>query len=140
MHRSFVVKQGKGKMKDKLIDTCVFVDYLRGKTEAKVWLQKLEIRHVAISAATYAELVTGCQDKTNLNVVNQMLSRYTVHHFNSATSQHALDWYKKYRLSHGVDYLDCLIAATAVEFDLQICIFNLKHFLALPGVDVTEPY
>lgn len=127
-------------MKDKLIDTSVFVDFLRGKTEAKVWFNALEVRHVAVSAVSVMELVQGCRNKAELDEVNQLLARYTVHHFSNAISQRALDWYKQFHLSHRIGYLDCLIAATAIEHELQVCTWNVKHFVVLLGVDADKPY
>jgi predicted nucleic acid-binding protein len=52
----------------------------------------------------------------------------------------ALDLFKKYRLSHGVDWPDCQIAATARRLGLEVYTQNLKHFAAFPGLRVVRAY
>lgn len=42
------------------------------------------------------------------------------------------------RLSHGVGFLDSLVAATS--HDLPIATLNLKHFEPLPDVRARRPY
>jgi len=43
-------------------------------------------------------------------------------------------------LSHRIGLLDVLIAFTAMEFNAELCTFNLKHFRAVPGLRLLQPY
>jgi predicted nucleic acid-binding protein len=52
----------------------------------------------------------------------------------------ALNLYRQFRLSHGVDWPDCQIAATASRLDVEVVTTNLKHFNAFPGLRVARPY
>ena len=127
-------------MKVNLIDTAILVDFLRGKSDALTWIHSLDVLHTALSVVTVAELIRGCRNKSELDSLNKELGRYTEYHFNAAISERALDWYQRFHLSHGVGYLDCLIAATAVEYESQVCTLSVKYFEPLPGVDVRKPY
>lgn len=50
--------------------------------------------------------------------------------------QHAIDLLRVYYLSHGLQFLDALIAATAKEENLTLVTGNTKHFLFIPGLTV----
>ena len=52
----------------------------------------------------------------------------------------ALDLYRHFRLSHGVDWPDCQIAATALRLGVEVYTQNVKHFTAFPGLRVVRPY
>jgi len=52
----------------------------------------------------------------------------------------ALDLYREFRLSHGVDWPDCQIAATAMRLGIEVFTQNVKHFTAFPVVRVVRPY
>ena len=49
-------------------------------------------------------------------------------------SQTAFDFYKHFHLSHGVGFLDCLIAATAHSHGYRLATLNLRHFTVLSGL------
>jgi predicted nucleic acid-binding protein len=52
----------------------------------------------------------------------------------------AYDLLLAHRLSSGLNIPDCLIAATALTRAGRLYTFNLKHFQAVVGLDVREPY
>jgi len=43
-------------------------------------------------------------------------------------------------LSSRLSIPDCLIAAMALTRSARLYTFNLKHFKAVPGLDVQQPY
>jgi predicted nucleic acid-binding protein len=55
-------------------------------------------------------------------------------------SQNALALYQRFRLSHNIGFLDCLIASTARKQDLRVATLNLKHFAPFSELEVKRPY
>jgi predicted nucleic acid-binding protein len=57
---------------------------------------------------------------------------------------HDIDWAMQqleiYRLSHGVDIPDCLIAAPSYRLQIPLYTRNLKHFSPLLGELAQAPY
>jgi predicted nucleic acid-binding protein len=52
----------------------------------------------------------------------------------------ALSFLSQHRLSAGIGFLDCLLAATAIENGLVLATVNDKHFRPLSGLKVERPY
>ncbi len=52
----------------------------------------------------------------------------------------ALEQYADLRLSHGLNLLDSLIAATAIGRGEMLGTFNLTHFRAVPDLVTVQPY
>ena len=124
----------------RLLDTSIFIDYLRGSETAKAWMNHLQMGELAFSVVTAAELLAGCRNRREQDSVEKELSLYPMIHISGAVSQTALEWYRQFRLSHGVGFLDCLIGASAHHYGLTVCTLNDKHFLPLPELRVERPY
>lgn len=123
-----------------LIDTTILVDVLRGNTSARIWIDALPEDGCAISVITAAELLAGCRNRTEQRTVERELELYEILWITEEISQTALDFYKRYHLSHNVGFLDCLIAATAIVNGLQLATVNLKHFAPFPHLVSERPY
>jgi predicted nucleic acid-binding protein len=123
----------------RLLDTSVFVDYLRGGETAKAWISESSME-LAFSVVTVAELLAGCRNRREQEVIEKELALYPMVHLSGAISQTALEWYRQFHLSNGVGYLDCLIGASAYHYGLVICTLNDKHFRPLPELKVERPY
>jgi len=122
-----------------LLGTSILVDLLRGFPAARDWIDSISQPERAISVITAAELLTGCQNRSEQRVVERELSLYETVGLSEEASQTALERYKHFRLSHGVGFLDCLIAATAFHNELGLATLNLKHF-PFPDLRVERPY
>jgi len=124
----------------RLLDTSIFIDYLRGTETSKAWLSNFSTGELAYSVVTAAELLAGCRNRREQDLVEKELALYPMIHISGAISHAALEWYRRFHLSHGVGFLDCLIAASAHHYGLTICTLNDKHFRPLPDVKVERPY
>ncbi|MDL1909506.1 type II toxin-antitoxin system VapC family toxin [Chloroflexi bacterium CFX6] len=124
----------------RLLDTSIFIDFLRGSETAKAWIGGFSTGELAYSVVTAAELLAGCRNRREQGIVEKELMLYPVVHISGAISQTALDWYRQFHLSHGIGFLDCLIGASAHHYGLTICTLNDKHFHPLPEVKVERPY
>ena len=118
-----------------LLDTSILVDLLRGSA-----IDTLDISDRLISVITAAELLAGCRNQREQRAVERELALYTTLWLEEAASQTALDLYRRFHLSHGAGFLDCLIAATAVTHGLPVTTLNLKHLAAFPDVQAEKPY
>jgi predicted nucleic acid-binding protein len=124
----------------RLLDTSIFVDYLRGNAAARTWLGGFSTDEMAYSVVTAAELFAGCRNARERTAIEKELALYPMIHISGAISQTALDWYREYHFSHGVGFLDCLIGASAYHYGLTLCTLNDKHFRPLPDLKVERPY
>jgi hypothetical protein len=87
-----------------------------------------------------AELLTGARDKTEQMLIDSFLQSFSLALPNEADGLVALDLYRQFRLSHGVDWPDCQIAATALRLHVEVFTQNVKHFGAFPGLNLVRAY
>jgi predicted nucleic acid-binding protein len=120
-----------GVQHEPLVDTDVWIDYLRGHPQAVKCVAQLPER-VWISAVSVAELHAGVREGPEREALAQLLSTLEVADLNSAIATRCGLLRRDYGRSHGVVLNDALIGATALELDLQLLTLNLKHF---PGLD-----
>ena len=54
-----------------LCDTCILIDYLRGKTEVKQKLEKDREQGLGMSSVTYMELMVGALNKREVGIIKK---------------------------------------------------------------------
>lgn len=123
-----------------LIDTSIMVDLLRGIDAAANWIDSIKPENRYLSFITAAELTAGCRNKDEQKKIERELKGYILLYLDPDDCKQALEWYKKFCLSHGVSFMDSLIAATGYKKNLQIATLNNKHFKHLTGISVIRPY
>lgn len=109
-------------MADVLVDTDVFIDHLRGATELKAGKHRLHY-----SVVTRAELFAGTTATETITTLLGPLRELPV---DRAVAERA----GRIRRETGVILPDALIAATALEFDLQLATRNRRHFEPIRGL------
>ena len=114
-------------MKKLLIDTDVLIDYLRGKNDAKAFIDNIE-DVIYISTITAAELYAGARKGKELTELDFFIDTFEVINVNKNISKTGGLYCNQYKPSHGTGLADALIAATAKEINAQIVTFNSKHF------------
>jgi len=122
-----------------LIDTDIFVDYLRNFTEAVTFFQLLIKRQrVFFSAITEAELLAGKinEDEEKREKLLHFLSLWTKVPVNNAIAVFAGDLSRKY----DSEIPDALIAATAITHHATLLTRNIKDFKAVKNLIVRSPY
>jgi predicted nucleic acid-binding protein len=93
-----------------------------------------------VSSITEMELIVGCGDSAQLKRVNVLLAATRRVHISEQASQQALDWIRRYRLSHGLAIPDAPIGATALTSGLPLYAKNTRHFQMLPDLELIGPY
>jgi predicted nucleic acid-binding protein len=123
-----------------LLDTSILIDVLRGYKPARDWVNSIPEAVQFVSVVTAAELLSGCRNRAEQRSIERELALYQVIWLDEDTSRTALQFYQRFHLSHGVGFLDCLIAATTMMLGLRLMTLNLKHFASFPNLQVEKPY
>ena len=110
-----------------LIDTDVWIDFLRGHAHAIRFIRALPDR-VFISAVSVAELHVGVHDGPKRQALDELLSTLEVLDLNTTIAAKGGLLKRDYGRSHCVRLNEASIAATAQEHSLQLCTLNVKHY------------
>lgn len=121
-----------------MLDADILILLRRQVPEAEAWLDGLPSRPPVCGYAAL-ELLFGCQNTKELKETEKFLSKFRIL-FPSAIGVEASLTLANLKLSHGLGSIDALIAATALEHGLPLYTFNVKHFGAVPGLQVIVPY
>ncbi|MFW5803235.1 MAG: type II toxin-antitoxin system VapC family toxin [Verrucomicrobiota bacterium] len=120
-----------------LLDTNILIDYLRDHSQAVKYLEASS-ELMSISALTVAELHAGARNDTEKQKLREFTTAFEVIPADAAICEIGGDFRTTYALSHGIDLIDGLIAATSVVCDVPLVTLNKKHFPMLGNVIV--PY
>lgn len=131
-----------------LIDTCLIIDLLQGRPEARGWYETL--RHgFMVSRMTWFELFEGVFQQRltsdDHRAAQRTLLRYltplTLIEISNPVSQHAGDLYLRRKPAYlTLSPADCLIAATALHQQVPLYSRNVKHMAPLLGEALIVPY
>ena len=124
-------------MKKMLFDTDILIEYLRGKDEAKAYIDNIK-DVIYISSITMAELYAGVRKGNESKKLEIFIETFEVISLNKNIAKTGGLYRNQYKPSHGTGLADALIAATAKEIGAQVVTFNSKHFPMLN--DIVEPY
>jgi predicted nucleic acid-binding protein len=123
-----------------LIDTDVMIEVLRGVAAANNWLRNLPKETFAIPGIVAMELLMGCRNPAEIHRIRKFVNSCTTVWPDASESAQAYELLASNRLASGISIPDCLIAAMALHRETRLYTFNLKHFSAIPGLDVQAPY
>lgn len=128
-------------MPDPVFDTSVLMDHLNGRTEPASLLASFRKRgSLATHVVVAAELFAGAVDKRDRRVIEQLLSSFEVLYPVEHDLRHSLTLLSRYGPSHGVEWHDCVIAATCLRLERAVVTLNDRHFRAVRGLAVERPY
>lgn len=123
-----------------LLDTDIMIDVLRGYEPALDWLRGLADEPVGLPGLVAMELLQGCRDRAEQQIVQTTLRPYVLHWPTQADCARAYDDFAAYRLSHNLGILDALIAETVVGLGVSLATFNEKHYRAVTQLSLLQPY
>jgi predicted nucleic acid-binding protein len=117
-----------------LVDTDVFVWYMRGNEKAKRVIDNL--KSFSISVVTYIELVQGLRNKKELNVLRSSLKGWNAEiiYINEEISIKAMFLVEQYYLSHSIQLADALVGATSVIYGMPLLTANTKHYTTIKNI------
>lgn len=128
-------------MAETVVDSSVLIDYLRGRDPAREYLEALQSADdLATHIIVAAEVLTGTRDRREQDAVLHTLREFHMHVASEPDCSDALNSLTQFRLSHGVGWHDCLIAATCLRKNLPVATLNDKHFGVFEELEVSRPY
>ena len=122
-----------------LVDTDVWIDFLRGIPQAVAFVSKLP-NDVAISSISVAELYAGVRDGVESQALKDLLDTLEIIDLNRDIAQAGGLIRREHGKTHGVGLNDALIAATAVNRNACLHTLNVKHYPSLRKNQVAQPY
>jgi tRNA(fMet)-specific endonuclease VapC len=119
-----------------VIDTSIFIEYLRSKDRTNTALAKLPTETVLyFSSITAFELYSGATDIKKRQDIDTLLQGVFILPLNTDIAKNAGFIYQDLRRrGNMIEVTDILIAATALENDLPIKTLNTNHFQRIPGL------
>ena len=122
-----------------LVDTDVWIDFLRGIPQAVAFVSKLP-NDVAISSISVAELYAGVRDGVESQALKDLLDTLEIIDLNRDIAQAGGLIRREHGKTHGVGLNDALVAATAVNRNACLHTLNVKHYPSLRKNQVVQPY
>lgn len=121
-----------------LIDTDVLIWLFRGKPSARRAVESCD--RVQLSAITYMELVKGLRDKEEFRSLRKTIHEYDweIVPLSENISHRATVYIENFALSDGLELADALIAASAVESGTPLMTANVKHYKAIPEMELAR--
>jgi len=116
-----------------LTDTTVLIDHIRGQTSATRFISQ---NRPYISIVCQAELIQGSKDKSSLILNQKLCEKLNIIPISERTSLLAIRLISEHFLSHHLEFLDALIAATAINLSLTLVTSNAKHFSFIPNLQL----
>ena len=122
-----------------LVDTDVWIDFLRGTPQAVAFVSKLP-NDVVISCISVAELYAGVRDGAESQALKDLLDTLEIIDLNRDIAQAGGLIRREHGKAHGLGLNDALIAATAVNRKACLYTLNIKHYPSLRKNQVAQPY
>jgi tRNA(fMet)-specific endonuclease VapC len=125
---------------DAIVDTSIFVDYLREIPQAQQWFLANMHLGLSITPVVWMEIVQGARNSIERAQYLRFLRQFTIEHPTPDDNHWAMRQLAQFHLSHGVEMGDVMIASVATRLNVPLYTLNIKHYQALPGVLVQRPY
>lgn len=121
-----------------LLDSDIFIDFLRGYTPAQAWFASLDWEETAFSAITEGELLSGqdCNDAEARQKTLTLLQAATKVILTNEIAKKAGDLRREYH----IPMIDAFVAASALTYKLLLITRNVKHYQNVKGLEVQKPY
>lgn len=121
-----------------LCDTNILIELYRNNTVIVAAVEAIGQNSVAVSDVTRAELFVGALNKRELQILSKDLKQLSILPIRPEISSMAILLLEKYCLSHGLDFHDALIAATAIFHQLELFTLNIKDFAYISDIKIYE--
>jgi tRNA(fMet)-specific endonuclease VapC len=123
-----------------VVDTGIFIDYLRSKDKSKTILQNLpDDVELYISSVTLYELYMGATSPQKWIDVKTLTDDIPVLPFTKTISEKAAIIYQELKKENKIiEFRDIFIAATAMTHNLPVLTRNKRHFTRVKGLKLRE--
>lgn len=123
-----------------VIDTGIFIDFLRSKDKSKTILTSLEANaEIYISSVTVFELFVGATDSRKLQHVQTLIDSIPTVPFTNDVAQTAADLHLQLKARNKIiEFRDLFIAATALAYNQPLLTKNIKHFSRIDSLQLVN--
>ena len=118
----------------------MIIDAYRGFTLAVNWFAANRQLVFAITPIIWLEVVEGAPNKREQTALIGLLGRFQMIYLTEDDQKWAMEQIVKFKLSHNIGMMDCLIAAPAFRLNLPLYTRNAKHFTPMLASLVNVPY
>jgi predicted nucleic acid-binding protein len=122
-----------------LLDTDILIDVQRGHPPAVAWFATVT-QPLAVPGFVVMELIQAAENTRQVQQARKQVAGIPILWPGQADCSRALADFATLHLSHKLGLIDALIAATAVGHGATLCTFNIKHYRAVPGLTLAQPY
>ncbi len=121
-----------------VVDTSIFIEYLRAKDKTKTALFQIpDDERIYISAVTLYELLMGAYTTGKINDIKALTEDLPVLPFNRDVAEKAAGIYHQLRQKNKmIEFRDIFIAATCMVNNYPVKTLNKKHFDRINGLSV----
>ena len=127
--------------RDVLIDTSIFIDFLRKKRKEQSLLWRVLDRGYAcfVSVVTVFELYAGAVTEHHVRELDVLLDWFLILTFNAKIAKTSAEIYRVLRHQNQlIEFRDIFIGATAVVHSLPIVTLNEGDFQRIPNLAVLD--
>ena len=111
-----------------LCDTNILIHAFNGRVDTIEQLNKVGWSEIVLSSITVMELFQGMGNKNELVQMKKKIQYYDIVQIDKVVSETAIEFIEKYKLSHGLQIPDAIIAATAFVHDIPLFTYNIRDF------------
>lgn len=122
-----------------LCDTNILIEFFKNNQDIVKNLHAIGTTQIAISHVTVAELYFGAFNKKELEYIRSHLSYIQLIPITHPISERFIQLMESYSLSHKLSLPDAIIAATAIELNIELYTLNKKDFRFINGLHLWEP-
>ena len=121
-----------------VIDTSIFIEFLRAKDKTKTALFLIpDDEQIFISSITLYELLMGAYTPDKVNDIKILTEDLPVLPFNADVANKAAEIYHQLRLKNKmIEFRDIFIAATCLVNNFPVKTLNKKHYDRIEGLSV----
>ena len=123
---------------DLVIDTSVFIEYLRAADKKKTVLFRLaESKKMSLSAISHYELLMGANTANKKMDIQLVIQDLPIIPFDEFVTAHAAEIYHHLKkINQLIDFRDLFIAATCIAYKLPLKTLNTKHFARISNLEL----
>jgi predicted nucleic acid-binding protein len=119
--------------KTMLVDTDVFIDYLRGHNKAISFIEKFSSK-IILSPIIVSELYAGVKGTNELAVLDDFVSYFRVVPITDDIAKAGGIFKRDFGKSHGVGLADAIVAATAEKEQAELKTLDIRHYPMIRGL------
>ncbi len=123
-----------------VIDTNIFIEYLRAKNKLDTTLQRLSDQYDwHVSSVTIYELFMGANTEKKKEEIKILTSDLILLPFTYDTAMKSAEIYNDLKIRNQIiEFRDIFIGATAIVNDLPVLTLNTKHFERIDEIKIYE--